>query len=324
MITEKPQTYKPFHYSQFFDYYKTALSTVWRPETVDMGEDINDFIHKSTEVERHVIKSILKTFTIMETHIGDYWTDRVCSMFPRYEIVAAARAFGFFEAIHAQAYDWLNSSLGLEEYEAFLGDPVAMKKIGHFINQPNNTISLAIFSGAGEGVSLFSSFAVLLSLSLDGRYKGLQQIISWSVRDEALHSDMGCELFCTYVKEVGLEPHVEEYIYQGFQEAIINEFSFIDQIFSLGQLNNINSEDLKDYMLYRANNRLKKLGLKELFEPSGCYNRIREWFEPLAFGQADQDFFSTPVEGGNYSAILSQDYSTYDYSTTKVKDWNLY
>ena len=78
------------------------------------------------------------------------------------------------ESVHAAAY----TPRTLDDFEAFLGDPTARAKIDYFVNQTDPIVSLGVFSGAGEGVSLFSSFAALLSFNLDGRFKGISQIIS--------------------------------------------------------------------------------------------------------------------------------------------------
>jgi ribonucleoside-diphosphate reductase beta chain len=55
--------------------------------------------------------------------------------------------------------------------------------------------SLAIFSAFAEGVALYSSFAVLYSFQMRNLLKGIGQQMKWSVRDESLHSKMGCQLF---------------------------------------------------------------------------------------------------------------------------------
>lgn len=314
--------YKPFSHPQYFEYYKRSVSTVWRVETVDMNSDIKDYLIRSTEDEKEIIAGILRGFTIFETHIGDYWSDRVCQMFPKHEIVAAARANAFFECIHAQAYAHLNDSLGLDDYEAFLTDPATRNKIEFFVDHPNDIISLAIFSGAGEGVSLFSSFAVLLSLSRDSRYKGLAQIISWSVRDENEHSEMGCELFRDLVKERGITDEEIETIYSGFDTVLKNEFAFIDQIFEGRTIDNLRVEELKDYMYIRANNRLEALGLEAKYNVSGEGYVVKEWFENETMGQTSNDFFWQSLSGDNYTSLLSQDFNNFDYSNvnTKFKD----
>ena len=61
--------------------------------------------------------------------------------------------------------------------------------------------SLAIFSAFTEGVNLFSSFAVLLSFKMRNKLKGVGQIVEWSIRDESMHSNAGCWLFKTLLKE---------------------------------------------------------------------------------------------------------------------------
>lgn len=173
--------YKPFRYPKYFEFYSQSLSSVWRAETVDMESDIKDYMLKSSGDEKAIIADILKGFTMMETLVGDYWRNKVCKMFPHYEIIAAATSNSFFESIHQAAYAYLNDSLGLTDYTAFLKDKPTKDKLDFYVEHENDLISLATFSGIGEGVSLFSAFAVLLSLSRNGRYKGLAQIISWSV-----------------------------------------------------------------------------------------------------------------------------------------------
>jgi ribonucleoside-diphosphate reductase beta chain len=323
--TEKTQiqqprvVYKPFQYPKYFEYYKRSVSTVWRAETVDMNSDVKDYSIRSTEDEKEIIAGILKGFTILETHIGDYWSDRVCKIFPKHEIIAAARANAFFECIHAQAYAHLNDSLGLDDYEAFLTDPVTRTKIEYFVEHPNDLVSLAIFSGAGEGVSLFSSFAVLLSLSRDSRYKGLAQIISWSVRDEHEHSEMGCELFRDLVLERGITKEETQMIYKGFDTVLSNEFEFIDTIFEGRTLENLREEELKDYMRLRANNRLKALGFEERYTVGKEAYVVKDWFENEAFGQSSNDFFWQSLSGDNYTSLLSQNFEGYDYSNVSLE-----
>lgn len=148
-----------------------------------MESDLRDW-QNATDEEREVIAGVLKGFVTSELGIGCYWSDDVCRMFPKPEVQAMARAYAFFETIHAAAYAHLNDVLGLMEYESFAGDPIALQKVEKFFEKPkSDKVSLGVYSGAGEGVSLFGSFAILLSLNLSGRFKGLAQIISWSCVD---------------------------------------------------------------------------------------------------------------------------------------------
>jgi len=310
-ILEYRQAYKTeqgFEYPFFFEQYQKALASVWRPEEVSFEADIRDW-QTASQNEKEIVGGILRGFTTLETHVSDYWA-RIPDWFPKHEIAAVARMFSLSEVIHAQAYNLLSDTLGLDEFEAFLGDPVAQQKIGYFLDKKSIKESLAIFSGAGEGVSLFSSFSVLLSLNLTGKYRGLSQIISWSINDEQQHSDVGTALFRELVAEDPLTAEEEEGIYAGFDAVLENEFAFIKKIFDGKTIDTISQYDLRNFILYRANDRLEKLGLR----PKYVYkhemaDNIKKWFNPLAAGATSTDFFSQSKDGSLYVSKPTQDYS---------------
>lgn len=309
-IREYRQAYKTeqgFEYPFFFEQYQKALASVWRPQEVSLESDIRDWQNASSS-EREVVAGILRGFTQFECHVSDYWSN-IPTWFPKHEVAAVARMFSLSEIVHSEAYNLLSDTLGINEFEAFLGDPTAQAKIGYFLNEKGTKESLAIFSGAGEGVSLFSSFSVLLSLNLTGRYKGLAQLISWSINDEQQHSDTGIQLFNELVKEDPLTEVEEKTILEGFDAVIENEFAFISKIFNGKTLETINQEDLRAFILYRANNRLEKLGLlpKYLYKHERA-NNIKKWFEPLAAGATSTDFFAQSKDGSNYISKPTQDF----------------
>ena len=108
--------------------------------------------------------------------------------------------FGSQETIHAVAYSYLNETLGLENFEAFLHEPTTAARFDNLVSYSGTdpigiAKSLAVFSAFAEGVSLYSAFAVLYSFQLRNLLKGIGQQMKWSVRDESLHSRMGCQLF---------------------------------------------------------------------------------------------------------------------------------
>jgi ribonucleoside-diphosphate reductase beta chain len=297
-----------FEYPDFFEAYHKAQSSQWRPQEVSFESDIRDWQSGSSE-EKEIIGGILRGFTQLECHVSDYWSG-IPNWFPKHEIAAVARAFALSEIVHAEAYNLLSDTLGLDEFEAFLGDPVAQSKIGYFLNEKGIKESLAIFSGAGEGVSLFSSFAVLLSLNLTGRYKGISQIISWSALDEQQHSDTGIALFRELIKEDPLTPEEAESIFDGFRTVLRNEEAFLDQIFNGRNLSTITLYDTKQYVRWRANDRLTKLGISvPLFHvDKEAADRIKSWFHPIMAGATSTDFFAQSKDGGNYVSKPTQDF----------------
>jgi ribonucleoside-diphosphate reductase beta chain len=310
-IREYREPYKvngEFEHPEFFEAYQKALSSIWRPQEVSFESDIRDW-QNSSQDEREIIGGILRGFTQLECHVSDYWAN-IPTWFPKHEVAAVARAFSLSEIVHAEAYNLLSDTLGLDEFEAFLGDPTAQQKIGYFLQNRGIKESLAVFSGAGEGVSLFSSFAVLLSLNLTGRFKGIAQIISWSALDEQQHSDTGIRLFRELIAEDPLTLEESISISKGFDAVLENEFAFLDKIFEGRTLSTISKDDVREYILYRANDRLARLGIQKTFkydEPSA--NRIKEWFHPIMKGATSTDFFAQKGDGANYISKPTQDFS---------------
>ena len=316
-IREYRQAYKvngEFEYPEYFEAYQKALSSVWRPQEVSFESDIRDY-QNSTQDEKEIIAGILRGFTQLECHVSDYWAN-IPTWFPKHEIAAVARAFSLSEVVHGEAYNLLSDTLGLDEFEAFLGDPVAQQKIGYFLENRGIKESLAVFSGAGEGVSLFSSFAVLLSLNLTGRFKGIAQIISWSALDEQQHSDTGIKLFRELVAEDPLTLEETRGIIEGFDAVVSNEFAFLDKIFWGRSLSTISKGDVREYILYRANDRLARLGVQKAFKYNeASANRIKDWFHPLMAGATSTDFFAQSKSGDSYVAKPLQDYSGVNLKT---------
>lgn len=133
---------------------------------------------------------------------------------------------------------------------------------------------------------------------------------------------MGCELFRDLVAERGITNEEIDLIYKGFDTVLENEFAFINQIFEGRSLDNLRIEELKDYMLIRANNRLNALGLDSKYSIAGDGYNLKEWFENECLGQTSNDFFWQSLSGDNYTSLLSQDFNNFNYSnvSTEFKD----
>ena len=126
--------------------------------------------------------------------------------------------------------------------------------------------SLAIFSAFAEGVSLYSSFAVLYSFQMRNLLKGVGQQMKWSVRDESLHSRMGCRLFNHMCEEYPeLRKESKNSIYDAAKIIVDLEEKFIDKMFEMGDLENLTASDLKQFIRQRTNDKLRELGYEEIF-----------------------------------------------------------
>jgi ribonucleoside-diphosphate reductase beta chain len=274
-----------------------------------MQMDVKDWNETLTPEEKNLVWNILLGFAQTECAVSDYWTTMVTKWFPKHEIKQMAMMFGSQETIHATAYSYLNETLGLEDFSAFLHEPATAEKFELLTSTTADWThedlatnpkarqevgrSLAIFSAFAEGVSLYSSFAVLYSFQMRNKLKGIGQQMKWSVRDESLHSKMGCQLFRHMCQEY---PELLEDSRDAIQKAskliIELESKFIDKMFELGDLENLKKEDLKEFIKDRTNQKLQELGYEPIHEFDKKKAENLEWFYHLTGGLTHTDFFA--------------------------------
>jgi len=302
--------YKPFEYPEYYtEGWLKQAQAFWLHTEIPMQGDIKDWNENLTKEEKNLVGNILLGFSQTECAVSDYWTTMVTKWFPKHEIKQMAMMFGSQETIHATAYSYLNESLGLEDFEAFLHEPAIAEKFDFLTSTTSewthtdlqtNPIarkevarSLAIFSAFAEGVSLYSSFAVLYSFQMRNLLKGIGQQMKWSVRDESLHSKMGCQLFREMCNEYPeLFEEVKDDVHEAAKHMIEMEHKFIDMIFEQGDLENLKSSDLKEFISKRGNEKLKELGYEPTFEFNDKKASNLDWFYHLTGGITHTDFFA--------------------------------
>jgi len=317
--------FKPFEYPVYYEegWLKQAQA-FWLHTEIPMQMDVKDWKENLTESEKNLVGNILLGFAQTECAVSDYWTGMVTKWFPKHEIRQMAMMFGSQETIHATAYSYLNETLGLDDFSAFLHEPAVAEKFELLTAtsadwtpedlQTNPKArqevgrSLAIFSAFAEGVSLYSSFAVLYSFQMRNLLKGIGQQMKWSVRDESLHSRMGCQLFrhmCDEYPE--LLDECKDAIYEASKLIVQLETNFIDMIFEQGDLENLSSSDLKEFIKSRTNSKLEELGYEGIFDYNKEQSDKLDWFYHLTGGHTHTDFF----------AIRPTDYS----KANEGEDW---
>lgn len=322
--------YKPFEYPEYHnDGWLPQQQAHWLYTEISMQGDIKDWNENLKLHEKNLVGNILLGFAQTECVVQDYWTGMVTKWFPKHEIKKMAITFGNFETIHAEAYSYLNETLGLDNFKAFLHEPAIAEKFEFLMETKNDYTyedlikyhearvdvarSLAIFSAFAEGVSLYSSFAVLYSFQMRNMLKGIGQQMKWSVRDESLHSRMGCKLFNHMCEEY---PELREAVKSEIEEAakliVEMETKFIDKMFEMGDLENLRASDLKEFIKARTNEKLNELGYNSIndfqFEVDKEAAANLDWFYHLTGGHTHTDFF----------AIRSTDYA----KAGENDDWN--
>jgi len=302
--------FKPFEYPIYYtEGWLKQAQAFWLHTEIPMQGDVKDWNERLTDAEKNLVGNILLGFAQTECAVSDYWTNMVTDWFPKHEIRQMAMMFGSQETIHATAYSYLNETLGLDDFSAFLHEPAVAEKFELLTSTTAKWThedlatnpkarqevgrSLAIFSAFSEGVSLYSSFAVLYSFQMRNLLKGIGQQMKWSVRDESLHSKMGCQLFREMCNEYPtLLDDCKESIEEASRLIVQLETNFIDMIFEQGDLENLEKEDLKEFIKARTNTKLQELGYEPSFEFDKTKAEKLEWFYHLTGGLTHTDFFA--------------------------------
>lgn len=275
-LLEPRDYYKPFHYPWAFTAYEKMQSMHWLPHEAPLAEDIKDWSHKLTEDERALLTQLFRFFTQADVDVARGYVEKYLPRFPHPELRMMLLAFGAAEANHVHAYSQLIDTLGIPEaeYKAFQQyEAMASKHAYMFERDAGRSIAdlavdIAVFSAFGEGMQLFSSFALLMSFQQRGLMKGMTTIVEWSIRDETHHVESMIRLFHELVRE---HPRVwtdetKLRIYETCRQMVILEDAFIDQAFGIGKVDGATAEEAKRYIRYVADRRLLQLGLKANYE----------------------------------------------------------
>ena len=120
--------------------------------------------------------------------------------------------------------------------------------------------------------------------------------MKWSVRDESLHSKMGCQLFRHMCKENSdLQNNCYEDVIKAAKTMLSAEENYIDKMFEKGDIENLKAYDLKQFIRKRLNEKITELGYRDgrrYFEFDEVAASNLDWFYHLTGGHTHTDFFA--------------------------------
>ncbi len=303
--------YRPFEYPWAYAAWKKQQQVHWMPDEIPMSDDVRDWDHKLTAGEKHLATQIFRFFTQSDVEVNDNYMDRYAAIFKPTEIRMMLAAFSNMETIHIAAYAHLVDTVGMPdaEFSAFMNYK-EMKAKHDYVQGFNVEDSfevaktLAVFGAFMEGLQLFASFAMLMNFPRFNKMKGMGQVVTWSIRDETLHCESIIRLYHTWLAE---HPEIDrgelsEALKTICRQMCEHEFAFIDLAFELGDLEGLKAQDVKDYIRFVANLRMKQLGEEELF-PEQTENPL-PWLDQLASGHEHANFFE--ARSTEYSKAATQ------------------
>lgn len=293
--------YKPFEFSWAFQAYEQMQEMHWLPSEVPLHDDVADWNGKLNDKEKNLLTQLFRFFTQADVDVAGGYRSRYLPAFGGHpEVAMMLWSFGVSEANHVHAYSQLLDTIGMAEveYKAFQEFAEMKEKheylfgerVGKLSKREALALDLAIFSAFGEGMQLFSSFAMLLSFPKRGLMKGMGTIVEWSIKDESHHVEYMTKLFRTFIEE---NPKIwtddfKKLIYQACRDMVDLEDKFIDLAFKEGPVEGLDADLVKIYVRYIADRRLNQLGLKSNY---GVEKNPFPWLEDMLALPVHTNFF---------------------------------
>ena len=301
--------YKPFRYPWAYDFWKRQQQIHWMPEEVPLGEDCKDWAARLNDRERNLLTQIFRFFTQSDVEVNDNYLERYTQVFKPTEVKMMLASFSNMETIHIAAYALLLETIGMpeSEFSAFM-ELEALKAKHDYMKQfgvgshADIARTLAMFGGFTEGLQLFASFAMLMNFPRFNKMKGMGQIVSWSVRDESLHCEGIVKLYHAFKAETGaVTKSVADDIVDCCKTVVSLEDRFIDLAFDAGEVQGMTPDDIKAYIRFIADWRLRQLALPTVY---GVTENPLPWLQSLLSGVEHANFFE--ARSTEYSKAATQ------------------
>lgn len=291
------------HYPKIVELANKQLEEqLWFSSEMVVELDRMQLLYELSPEQLHAVKTVLTFFVRYELNVGDMWK-RIAEIFPRPEVKLAASVIEMVErAVHAEFYDQPNKQLGLdtdEHYLAYTKDAELKERadwLGSLLSNKEDEILGVIIFSMTETALLFSSFAIFKSFQSNG-YNLIPVIArgtNQSAIDEDLHGIISAEIINTYYSELGTtlfedKPRYTQVV-RAVHYAYEHECRIIDIAIPGDKFNGINKQEYKEFVKYRLNIYLERLGLPHEFVIGVC--SITDWFELNTYAYKVIDFFS--------------------------------
>ena len=300
-LLKNKQIFKPFNYPWAYDAWKKQQQIHWLPEEISLADDVKDWKQNLSNEEKNLLTQIFRFFTQADIEVNNCYMTKYLQVFKPIEIQMMLSSFSNIETIHIDAYSYLLDTIGMPEieYQAFMKykemkDKYDYMQVFNVNNKMNIAKTLAVFGAFTEGIQLFASFAMLLNFQRFGKMKGMGQIVAWSIRDETLHTMSIIRLFKTFIYENPYlwNEELKNDLYKSCNMIVSHEDKFIELAFSLGNVEGMSVNDIKQYIRFIANRRLIQLGLNKIYYVK--HNPI-PWLDNILNAPEHTNFFENKV-----------------------------
>lgn len=308
-IFDKRINYKPFEYPEILSFTEAINKSYWVHSEVDFTADVQDFHSHLSVNDKEVIKRSLLAIAQIEVSVKSFWGN-LYTHIPKPEFNGLGSTFAECEFRHSEAYSRLLDVLGYNnEFEQLIYVPVIEKRIAYLSdalayskseNDKEYLFSLVLFAMLIENVSLFSQFAIILSFTrFRGVMKNISNIIAWTSVDEQVHANAGMYIVNKIKEEFPefFDEATKKRITDIVLHSIQVESEILDWIFEQGEIDIVSKKNLLNFMKYRVDDSMYKIGLQKIFNVSDSDYQPMKWFEEEVFANSMDDFFAKrPVD----------------------------
>lgn len=325
------QRYDIYKYDIFFKLFRDQMEFFWTPEEVSIIKDRADF-KELTETEKFIFLSNLRFQTLLDSMIGR-GINEILRYVSNTELEACMNMWNAFENIHSYSYTHIIKNAFAEPVEIFdsiLEDTeivnraysVAEKYDDLLTIDPNSSLEekkkkifeAIIATYILEGIRFYVSFACSFFFGSQKKMTGNAKIIRLISRDENIHVAITQNLVKIFRDnpDEGFRDIIdnsEELVTEMFRSAAEEEKGWIDYLFSKGPIVGLTDRELKGYIEWLTNNRLRSLGYKTKIYPEAKNNPIdgwlREWYDSSSIQTAPQEAEITSYRKGAANTDLS-------------------
>ncbi len=304
-------------YQWAYNLWDMMLNNTWFPKEVDMTQDVRDY-KLLTEQEKISYDKALSQLIFMDSLQTNNLIDNINPFITTPEINLILVRQAYEEALHSQSYAVMVDSISSntdEIYEMWRSDKQLKGKNDYIASvyeklakdPTDEQIVKAMFANQIlEGLYFYSGFTFFYTLARSGKMLGSAQMIRFIQRDEVTHLLLFQNMINSTKRErpdLFTNELIDE-VYHMFEEAVQLEISWGKYITN-GQILGLTDEIIDEYIKYLANDRLKAVGLKPLYDAKHPI----KWVDSFSkFNDQKTNFFEGNVTNYSKGSLTFDDF----------------
>ncbi|MGG1916012.1 ribonucleotide-diphosphate reductase subunit beta [Priestia megaterium] len=289
---------------RYYDIIKEMREKFWIPDEVSMNQDVQHWHSVMSEDEIELFKNAIGVLAVLDS-IATFF-DKVAADFIRDSAIKACMAFiAGMESIHNESYTYnLSSFVSKEEAKEVFERPknnefmirrnkMMMELFDEFlVKRDIESFLKGLVAMAGlEGVCFVNGFTPFYHFNRNNKMFGTGTIIQYIQRDEVMHSYFQTVVVRDILTQYPEHntPEFAQFVYDFFEELVELEQEFCEDLYK--NTPDIDIEEVKDYVGFRANLILDNLGLDKIFPAKKNPMPWITAFDPANLNNTKRDFF---------------------------------